>query len=112
MITERMLVRKVSAYVFDDPLYTADHLAPALRPGFDVLVSLSHIGLTRDRELAARRPEIDLIVGGHTHALLESGEKIGRTTIVQAGWFGKYFGTTKIELDGRELSVTCRVDAL
>jgi len=93
MITERMLSRKVSAYVFDDPLKTAENLVAKLRPRSDVLVCLSHIGLAKDRELAERVPGIDLIIGGHTHAVLETGEMVDGTVIVQAGWWGKYLGT-------------------
>lgn len=93
MITERMLSRKVSSYVFDDPLKTAESLVPSLRAGCDLLICLSHIGLARDREMADRVPGIDLIIGGHTHALLETGERIGGCVIVQAGWWGHYLGT-------------------
>jgi 2',3'-cyclic-nucleotide 2'-phosphodiesterase (5'-nucleotidase family) len=93
MITERMLSRKVSSFVFDDPQSTAESLVPELREKCDLLVCLSHIGLGKDRELAARRLGIDLIIGGHTHALLENGEQVGDTFIVQAGWWGRYLGT-------------------
>lgn len=112
MITERMLVRKVSAYVFDDPLGTADTIVPELRKGCDLLICLSHAGLARDRELAERRQDIDLIIGGHTHALLEQGEKIGRTMVAQAGWFAKYMGTISVEIGNDPPSIQCRVDPL
>lgn len=99
MITERMLVRKVSAYVFDDPLDTAARLIPDLRPHCDLLVCLTHIGLGRDRELAARVDGIDLIIGGHTHALLEEGERVGDTLVVQAGAHGRFFGTVQAMME-------------
>src|SRR5690348_8583900 len=38
MITERMPARKVSAYVFDDPIRVAEELAPRLRAECDLLV--------------------------------------------------------------------------
>jgi 2',3'-cyclic-nucleotide 2'-phosphodiesterase (5'-nucleotidase family) len=98
MITERMLSRKVSSYVFDDPLKTADRVVTELRPKCDVLVCLSHIGLAKDRELAERVPGIDLIIGGHTHAVIETGEMVGETLIVQAGWWGKYLGTIHADI--------------
>jgi 2',3'-cyclic-nucleotide 2'-phosphodiesterase (5'-nucleotidase family) len=112
MITERMLVRKVSAYVFADPLRVAGELIPKLRAECDFLVCLSHIGLARDRELAARVAGIDLIIGGHTHALLESGEQVGNTLIVQAGWWGKYFGLVSVGLGEGAPKVNCRIEAL
>lgn len=112
MITEKMLVRRVSAYVFDDPLRAADRVVPELRRDCDLLICLSHIGMARDRELAERRPEIDVIIGGHTHALLENGEKIGRTLVVQAGWWGKYLGTVTVDLGHVEPALSASVELL
>jgi 2',3'-cyclic-nucleotide 2'-phosphodiesterase (5'-nucleotidase family) len=102
MITERMQSKRVSSYVFDDPLETAAALVPELRPKADLLVALTHIGLQQDRELAQRVPGVDIIVGGHTHALLKDPEIAGSTAIVQAGWFAHYIGRTHVEFgDGR-----------
>jgi 5'-nucleotidase len=112
MITERMLARKVSAYVFDDPIGTATALVPKLRPECDLLVCLSHIGLAKDRELAARVARIDLIIGGHTHAVLETGERVGETLIVQAGWWGHYLGTVEIDAGQQRPVMTARVEPL
>lgn len=98
MITERMLVRKVSAYVFDDPLRKAAELVPAYRAQCDLLICLSHIGLGKDRELAAAVPGIDLIIGGHTHAVLETGERVKDTLIVQAGYYGHSLGIVTVEM--------------
>ena len=100
MITEKMLCRKVSSYVFDDPIETASRLVPELRERADLLIALTHIGLKKDKELAAEVPGIDLIIGGHTHAKLESAEWINKTAIVQAGWFANYVGKVEIESPG------------
>ena len=96
MITERMLVRKFSAFVFDEPLGVAAGLVPDLRGACDLLICLSHLGIAQDRRLAATVPGIDLIVGGHTHAVLEHGERVGDTWIVQAGAHGKFVGRVDI----------------
>jgi 2',3'-cyclic-nucleotide 2'-phosphodiesterase (5'-nucleotidase family) len=98
MITDRMLVRHASAWVFDDPITVAHRIVPEIRPDCDLLVCLSHIGLAKDRDLARDIPKIDLIIGGHTHATLPEGERIGDTLIVQAGWWGKLLGTVSVEL--------------
>lgn len=100
MITGRMLSRKVSSYVFDDPIETALAIVPELRQRADLLVALTHIGLAKDRELAGKVSGIDLIVGGHTHAVLDRPEIVGKTTIVQAGWFARQVGKIEIELGG------------
>ena len=99
MITERMLSRKVSAYVFESPLRCAQRLVPLLRTRYrpDLFIALTHIGFARDRELAAAVPGIDLIVGGHSHTLLPEGEQCVQTLIVQAGSRGSHMGIVEIE---------------
>jgi 5'-nucleotidase len=112
MITERMLVRKVSAFVFDDPIETARGLVQDLRGQCDIVVCLSHIGLAKDRELARNVPDIDLIVGGHTHAVLPQGEWVGDTLIVQAGWRGHYVGIVDVELGKGKRELTAKLAPL
>ncbi|GIV16263.1 MAG: hypothetical protein KatS3mg022_1698 [Armatimonadota bacterium] len=99
MITERMLSQHVSAYVFDDPIRRGCEMAEELRPQVDLLIALTHVGLTRDVELAKIAPSIDLIVGGHSHSVLEQPLREGRTAIVQAGCHARYLGRVEVELD-------------
>ncbi len=101
MITERMLSRRVSSYLFDDPIETASNLVPQLRSSADILIALTHIGINRDRKLAECVRGIDLIIGGHSHTALERPEFVGKTAIVQAGAFARYAGKTEIGEDGR-----------
>jgi len=112
MVTERMLARRVSAFVFDDPVRVAAETARELRPDCDLLVCLSHAGLGRDREIAARAPEIDLIVGGHTHAVLDAGERAGDTLIVQAGWWGRLLGTVEVRLGQGKPRLVAKIEPL
>ncbi len=116
MITERMLSRKVSAYVFDPPLAVATKLIPQLRVQFqpDLLIALTHIGIAQDRALAAAVPGIDLIIGGHTHVVLEQGEQVGDTLIVQAGAHGHYFGRVEArwEEPGRGARLSAHLESL
>lgn len=94
MVTERMAARHLSAYLFSDPIRTAMELAPRLRQEYkpDLLIALTHIGLRQDRKLAEAVPEIDLIIGGHSHDRLEQGEQVGHTLICQTGSYGHHFG--------------------
>ncbi len=57
----------------------------SLRDSADILVALTHIGLRRDRQVAEAFPQFDLIVGGHSHDLLEEGELVNSVLIVHAG---------------------------
>ncbi|MFT5683230.1 MAG: 5'-nucleotidase/UDP-sugar diphosphatase [Myxococcota bacterium] len=68
----------------------------------DILVALTHIGIESDRALAAAIPELDLIVGGHSHTAVNPPEKVGDTWIVQAGSYGRQLGVLKMTVeDGR-----------
>jgi 5'-nucleotidase / UDP-sugar diphosphatase len=78
--------------------------AARLSPEVDLLVALTHIGLDADRALAQAVPELDLIVGGHSHTRLEDAVMEGETVIVQAGDYGKAFGMLRLTVgdDGLE----------
>ncbi len=66
--------------------------------GADLVVFLSHIGLEEDRRVAALPTiGIDLIVGGHSHSLLQHPEVVAGIPIVQAGALGSHVG--RIDLD-------------
>jgi 5'-nucleotidase len=81
--------------------------------GIDKIILLSHVGLPRDREIAAAVEGIDVIVGGHSHTLL-SNEAEGAAgpypvmvanpagtdvPIVQAYAYSKYVGELRVEFD-------------
>lgn len=68
-------------------------------PVDDALVVLSHIGLRRDRELAAAVPRIDLVLGGHSHDTLFEPEYVGEVPIVHAGPYGQYVSRTELQYD-------------
>lgn len=99
MITERMLSRHVSAYVFDDPVRRGCELAEDLRPHVDFLIALTHIGLRRDLQIAQATDKIDLIIGGHSHTPLEQPLREGKTTIVQAGSHARFVGRVTVQMD-------------
>ena len=101
MVTERMWERKLSDYIFDNPISVAARLLPTLKKRYqpDFVVALTHIGLSRDRILATEVPGIDLIVGGHSHDTLPEGERVGETLIVQAGSHGQFYGRVDINRD-------------
>ena len=100
MITQNMMVRRAASYLFDDPIETAARLAPEIRAACrpDILIALTHIGIQQDRKLAAAVPEIDMIIGGHSHDVLEHGERVGDTLIVQAGSHSHFVGRVDIHL--------------
>ncbi|WP_136604146.1 bifunctional metallophosphatase/5'-nucleotidase [Paenibacillus dokdonensis] len=68
-----------------------------LRPQVDIVIVLSHLGLATDQRLAEHLQGIDVILGGHTHHLLEEPLLIGNTAVCAAGKFGSYVGKIRME---------------
>lgn len=71
----------------------------------DLTVLLTHIGIEADRELASLLdPEwgIDLIIGGHSHTLMEKPEVINGIPIVQAGTGTGQIGRFEITIDTKK----------
>ncbi len=97
MITDRMKVRIASPYRFAAPKICADEVLDTIKRDEhpDVVILLSHCGLRTDKEIAENTPGIDLIVGGHTHSILPTGERVGQCLIVQAGSFARYAGVVE-----------------
>ncbi|MDR1568809.1 MAG: metallophosphoesterase [Streptococcaceae bacterium] len=69
----------------------------------DVIILLSHLGISEDRRLAKIYPELDIIIGSHTHHLLPSGEIVNGTLLAAAGKWGRYIGTIELLLKGKQI---------
>ncbi|MBP1934634.1 bifunctional metallophosphatase/5'-nucleotidase [Ammoniphilus resinae] len=82
-----------------DPFFEIKNIVKNIREKVDFIVLMSHLGLSYDRKLASEMDGIDLILGAHTHHLLEEGERVNQTFIIQAGKFGNYMGSTTLEYD-------------
>jgi 2',3'-cyclic-nucleotide 2'-phosphodiesterase (5'-nucleotidase family) len=112
MITEKMLVRKVSSFVFDNPIETAKHIVPMLRKECDLLVCMSHIGLSRDRILAEEVNGIDVILGGHSHDVILRGERVNKTLIAQTGSWGRFVGRVTLQIEQGDISSSSELISL
>lgn len=42
--------------------------------GVNIIIGLGHSGIEKDKEIAREVEDIDLIVGGHSHTFLYTGE--------------------------------------
>ncbi len=87
---------------FYSPFETAEALA-SLRDSCDVLIGLTHIGDDMDSVLAARVPQFDLILGGHSHTTIETPRIYGNTMVTQTGSKLKNIGLTTITLKNGRL---------
>jgi len=86
------------------------------KQGIQIFIGLGHSGFVKDVEIANKVPELDVIVGGHSHTFLYSGPKPSVedivdkyptvvnhgshiTLVVQAFAFSKYLGKLNLEFD-------------
>ncbi len=93
-------------YWFDDPFTVARREVDLLRPQVDVLIALTHLGHRQDLELAAALPELDLLIGGHSHTDLVEPAWAGTVPVLQAKSHGFYAGVARIELTGGAIRLT------
>lgn len=82
----------------------------------NIIIGLGHSGITMDQKIAAECPLIDLIIGGHSHTFLYTGDPpdsdrpmgpypilvqqpSGKVVpVVQAFAFTKYLGSLQIQV--------------
>ncbi|TXC89331.1 bifunctional 2',3'-cyclic-nucleotide 2'-phosphodiesterase/3'-nucleotidase [Metabacillus litoralis] len=83
--------------VFENYLKKAEESVSALKEaGVNKIVALTHLGYTYDKVLAESVDGIDVIVGGHSHTLLDEAtvynEDSEPTLVVQAQEYSNYLG--------------------
>ena len=86
-----------------DPVETARKMVAELKAqNCDLIVCLSHVGVDttvkdNDFETARQVPEIDVIIGGHSHEELNPPKVVGNSRICQMTNRGKCFGVLTIQ---------------
>ncbi|MFE9273861.1 bifunctional metallophosphatase/5'-nucleotidase [Paenibacillus glucanolyticus] len=91
----------------EDPVQAIAEQVEALQDKCDIVIVLSHLGLTIDKRLAETIEGIDVILGGHTHHILEEPLMIGNTAVCGAGKFGQYVGRIVMQRSHVEERFTC-----
>uniref|UniRef100_A0AAG5CU06 Apyrase n=1 Tax=Anopheles atroparvus TaxID=41427 RepID=A0AAG5CU06_ANOAO len=108
----------VNTVEFVDEIEAINKEATALKAqGVNILIALGHSGLERDKQIAAECPDIDLVIGGHSHTFLYSGtapdvdepagpypvmvkNRAGKEVpVVQAYAYTKYLGYLHLQFD-------------
>ncbi|XP_075168073.1 protein 5NUC-like [Haematobia irritans] len=85
--------------------------------GINIIIALGHSGYQKDQEIAAKCPDVDLVIGGHTNTFLYNSEQPDSETIdgpyptlvnqtsgkqvpvVQAYAYTKYLGKLHVQFD-------------
>jgi 5'-nucleotidase len=96
--------------VYADPIKVANEMATYLKKikKCDVVICLSHLGSdasakeVNDFQLARETRNIDVIIGGHSHTMLENATETNldgrKVVIAQVGKSGLYLGRIELEL--------------
>lgn len=80
------------ALTYQEPADIVTRLAVYLKEErcCDMVICLSHLGFKEDKELAAQIRSVDLIVGGHSHTLLENKQVVkdlaGEEVVIVQNW--------------------------
>lgn len=99
--------RLIPGLQFADSLETLRRVLPAARAaGAQVFVLVVHQGYkergddhaNQVRAIAGRFPELDVIIGGHTHREFH-GMRLGRSRYTQAGFHGRHLGRVDLVFD-------------
>lgn len=69
----------------------------------DIIILLSHLGIDTDRQIAKAYPAVDVILGAHTHHLLEHGEVINNTLLAAAGKWGRWIGKINLFIENHKI---------
>ncbi|MDP3895040.1 MAG: bifunctional metallophosphatase/5'-nucleotidase, partial [Mesorhizobium sp.] len=81
--------------------------------GVNKIIALTHVGYPRDKELIARIPGVDVVVGGHSHSLLSNTDAKAegpyptmvdnpggyKVPVTQAASYSKYLGEFTVTFD-------------
>lgn len=110
-------LKEVSLPVNADQFSIVDHVT-AIRQSFDslkqsgdpdLLILVSHAGIDVDSTIASAIPDIDLIIGGHSHTVMTKPAVIGKTHIVQSGSRGRFLGELTVTAQRGKPSVSFKL---
>jgi len=97
---------------WSNPVESEKALIKQLKKDYDMVIALSHLGFIKDEKpgqqfpgdisLAKANPDIDVIIGGHSHTELKEGVVIGETSIFQAKESGEFLGRVEVDLSGKK----------
>ena len=71
---------------------------------YDLCIVLSHSGINEDREIAEIQG-VNIIIGGHSHILMDRPEIINNTIIHTSGCFGEYLGLLSVEINHTKVDI-------
>ena len=83
----------------EDPLEELRNQVHAMKGKADLFVLLSHLGIHDDEQIGHEFPEVDVVIGGHTHHILHEGKMVDDTLLTCAGKYGMFVGHITLKVD-------------
>lgn len=93
---------RLQGLTFHDPIASALKYR-TLRDSCDVFIALTHIGVDNDIRLAEAMPELDAIIGGHSHTKISDKTIVNGVIIAQAQCWLQYLAKTTLTLKGNKV---------
>ncbi len=86
----------IEGLLFKEEVQTVKEMVKELTGKADHIVLLSHAGSAMDERIANEVKGVDLILGGHSHRLMERPQKFKYAYVAQAFEYGKTLGRTQL----------------
>lgn len=74
-----------------------------LKNKYGMLIALTHLGVEVDEPLARAMPQIDVIIGGHSHTTITTPLMVNSVMIVQTGSGLRNVGKTTLTIDKKKI---------
>jgi 5'-nucleotidase / UDP-sugar diphosphatase len=87
---------------FSNPYKVAEKYTH-LKEKSDVFIALTHLGIEGDEKLAKQMGQLDLIIGGHSHTLVNKPVFVNNVLIAQAGGDAKHLGRIELILENGKI---------
>ncbi len=97
----------VIGLTFEDPIVTTKRVLSELAGKADVFVAMAHLGIEGEdtsRALAQAVPDLDVILDGHSHSVLN--EVVNGVLLTQTGYYDKGLGITTLVIKDGKLDQT------
>ncbi|KQV66386.1 bifunctional UDP-sugar hydrolase/5'-nucleotidase [Rhizobium sp. Root1220] len=96
------------------------------KQGVDKIIALTHVGYPRDLSAIAKIPDVDVVVGGHSHSLLSNTDPKAegpyptlvdnpggyKVPVVQAASYSKYLGDIVVTFDDNGVVKSAKGDPI
>ena len=83
----------------EDPIEELKNQIQEMKEQADLFVLLSHLGIHDDERIGHEFPEVDVVIGGHTHHILHEGKMVDGTLLTCAGKYGMFVGHITLTVD-------------